>query len=285
MKGTALSYSLDTSHDSPAVTRGREGHAIEGITIHHWGADGQTHDGVVSYLCRPGATTSAHYVASAGRVSCIVDPDDTAWHAGDWDANLRQIGIECRPEMSEGDIATVAELIHDLRATYGPLPLAPHSRWTATACPGRWAAQLDALSRRADGLTGGGAAPTPTPTPARPQIDEDGLWGADTTGRLQQIAGTPADRAVSSQSSAWRASLAGCTTGWQFVAPAQAEGSQLIAWMQRQMGITADGLAGLEFIAALERRHGYAPEAAPRLDSPSNTIRAMQHSLNTEGMF
>ena len=144
-----MSYIYDSTFTAMSYTRGRGGHDIDGIVIHHWGVDGQTHDGVVKFFCTH-AGTSAHYVASAGRVTCVVDPDDTAWHAGNWHANQTKIGIECRPEMNEDDFHTVAELIADLRETYGYLPLSPHSNYVSTACPGRWKDQLSKLSQLAN---------------------------------------------------------------------------------------------------------------------------------------
>src|SRR5688572_19610022 len=86
------------------------------ITIHHWGRYGQTFQGVINYLCspRPANPTSAHYVAVAGRVACIVDPDNAAYHCGVSAGNTGSIGIECRPEATDGDYETVAELIRDL---------------------------------------------------------------------------------------------------------------------------------------------------------------------------
>lgn len=122
---------------------------IRFIVIHHWGAFGQTHDGVVDFFCNTGpGQTSAHYVASAGRLSCIVSDSDVAWHAGSWDANLHSIGIECRPEATDADYATVAELVRVLRARYGDLPLRPHRDFYTTACPGKWdLTRLDKLAR------------------------------------------------------------------------------------------------------------------------------------------
>lgn len=140
---------------SPNYSQGRPAGPPTSITIHHWGADGQTHDGVVAYLCRENGNTSAHYVASAGRVTELVNPDDRAWHAGAA-GNSRSIGIECHPECSPDDIATVAVLVAELRSRYGDLPLVPHSHWLPTACPGRWAAHLSRL----DALARGSAAPT-----------------------------------------------------------------------------------------------------------------------------
>ena len=138
-------YTLDQAH-SPAYTPGRQGNPISGIVIHHWGNTGQTHAGVVAYLTRNGATTSAHYVASSGHVTQIVQDTDTAWHAGDWQTNLKTIGIECRPECDPQDFVTVAELIAHLRSLYGPLPVTGHKDYFATACPGVWYPRLKELS-------------------------------------------------------------------------------------------------------------------------------------------
>jgi len=119
---------------------------IDGIVIHHWGLTGQTHDGVVNFFCSTGpGETSAHFVVSAGRISCIVSPDDAAWHCPG--KNATTIGIECRPEATDADYATVAELIRYLRGQYGNLPLSRHRDWYATACPGIWdLARLDRLA-------------------------------------------------------------------------------------------------------------------------------------------
>jgi hypothetical protein len=122
---------------------------IESITIHHWGARGQTHMGVVNFFCVTGpGTTSAHFVSSAGKTHCIVSPLDAAWHAGNAFGNTSSIGIECRPEASDADYLEVAKLIAWLRAQYGDLPLIPHRDWQSTECPGIWdLKRLDNLAR------------------------------------------------------------------------------------------------------------------------------------------
>ena len=155
------------------ATFGRGPRRVESITIHHWGAFGQTFDAVVRYLCRPGGSSSAHYVVEHGRASCIVDPDDAAWHAGSARGNTTSIGIECRPEATDGDYATVAELVRALRAVYGEVPLVPHSSWKATACPGRWdLARIDALARTVPPPSPA-PAPAPTPPPPPPEENDD----------------------------------------------------------------------------------------------------------------
>ncbi|AYQ99936.1 amidase [Arthrobacter phage Mendel] len=128
---------------------------LDGIVIHHWGAPGQTHDGVVNFFVNGPGTTSAHFVASAGKVHCLVSPDDAAWHSGNPIGNATTIGIECRPEATDADYHTVAELVAWLRDTYSaPLPLSAHREWQNTACPGVWdLARVDRLASTATPTT------------------------------------------------------------------------------------------------------------------------------------
>lgn len=159
----ATAYEYLKQYDSPNFTPAAKVQRVFGmprkitaITIHHWGVTGQKFANVVNFLCRKDGNTSAHYVAEAGRVACIVDPDDAAWHAGSAVGNATSVGIECRPEATDADYETVAALVRDLRKTYGDLPLVPHKKWKATACPGRWDLErLDKLARK--------AAPAPAP--------------------------------------------------------------------------------------------------------------------------
>lgn len=129
-------------------SQGREGLEPDRIVLHHWGADGQSHDGVVDFFTRgPGSGTSAHYVVSAGRITQICHDYDTAYQAGNWQINLRAIGIECRPEASEEDVRTVAELVRRIRSEWGPLPISVHSDYYPTACPGRYHALIDRINQ------------------------------------------------------------------------------------------------------------------------------------------
>jgi N-acetylmuramoyl-L-alanine amidase len=152
---------------------------IESITIHHWGAFGQTHDGVVNFFVNGPGLTSAHFVSSAGRTHCLVNPADAAWHAGNPVGNSTSVGIECRPEANENDYQEVAALVAWLRSQYGDLPLIPHRDWQATACPGIW--DLKKLDRMARGLDA--PAPvitiepqsTPSPAPAAPPVTTPAL--------------------------------------------------------------------------------------------------------------
>ena len=152
-----MTYQDITQYNSPNYTSGRP-YGIHYIVIHWWD-DPSNHpmfDAVINTLCNPKRGASAHYIAEAGRVACIVDPDDRAWHAGDGvgvgsKGNDKGIGIECNPRQSDGDYATIAELIRDLRAMYGDLPLIRHRDCSSTQCPGTY--DLDRLDKLARGLT------------------------------------------------------------------------------------------------------------------------------------
>ena len=188
----ARAYTYITKFTSP--NQNARNSKVKSITIHHWGSRGQKFDNVVNWLCQKRAGTSAHYVVEAGKVACIVDPDRRAWHAGNSRGNHESIGIECRPEATEGDYATVAALVADLRAVYGNIPLKRHRDWTSTACPGVWdIGKIDRLARRSKPSvpavsTGGASAPAPKPKPAAPgKLVEDGRWGTATTSALQRL--------------------------------------------------------------------------------------------------
>jgi len=154
-----------SNYHTPAQTLDYYGveRTIEAIVIHHWGVDGQDFEAVANYLSRPNGTSSAHEVIEAGKLALLIDHQNTAWHARS--ANPRTIGLELRPEASEGDYATAAERIRQIRNEHGPLPLEAHSDHVATACPGRWNLyRLDELAGGGGGVEsdhqGEGAAPS-----------------------------------------------------------------------------------------------------------------------------
>ncbi|BBK61836.1 hypothetical protein A9CBEGH2_07760 [Amedibacterium intestinale] len=163
-----MSYEYITKYDSPNYTEGRQGNKISEIVIHHWGIDGQSFNGVVNWLCRKNGNSSAHYVIEGGKVACLVDCADTAWHAGNFAHNLKSIGIECRPEMSAQDLETVCELVADLYEVYGVLPIVGHKDVSATSCPGRYYAKLSYIKKRAQEIMNGSKPSTPKPQPPKP---------------------------------------------------------------------------------------------------------------------
>lgn len=142
-----MSYEYITKYTSPNRTAGTNSvkifglaRRISGIAIHHWGdpATNPSFNGVINWLCRKGGNSSAHYVIEAGRIACIVSPEDVAWHSGTARGNATTIGLELNPRASEADYETAGELIAELWHAYGKIELYKHSDFKATKCPGRW---------------------------------------------------------------------------------------------------------------------------------------------------
>lgn len=277
----ALNRAVTDVKWSSAFSPGRPAGDPAFIVTHHWGNTGQTHQGVVNYLTRPGGDTSAHYVASGGRVTQLVHDYDRAWHAGP-DGNPRGIGIELRPEMAPADVEQAATLVAAIREEWGPLPLRCHSDFMATACPGQWRANLGALDRRAREILAawqGATPPAPTPAPTPGGLVVDGIWGPATTRALQQINRTPIDGIVSSQDVYWRDMNPGLGGGWEWVT--DPVGSQLVAHLQAAWGVhDRDGLIGPNTIKAMQAYYGTPADG--RLDEGSQAIRAMQAAINKQ---
>lgn len=129
---------------------------IKAIVIHHWGVDGQKFENVIHTLRT--AQASAHYVVEDGRVACLIAPGLRAWHvanndyqlvmSGVYDINANTIGIECRPECTDGDVETLCQLIAELWCDYGVMPIYGHQEFMATACPGRYQPILEDIYAR-----------------------------------------------------------------------------------------------------------------------------------------
>lgn len=246
-----MSYKYETQYNSPNYSKGRPQGKPNAIYIHHWGNDGQSHQGVVDYLCRKNGDSSAHYVASAGRVTCIVDPDDRAWHAGN-QGNPRGIGIECRPEMSAGDFETVAELIAEIRKVYGHLPLKGHRDVMNTACPGRWYPRLAELSARADKIQG----TTPAPAPARRDITAlqravratpDNISGPDTRKRVDAVRKASRWGGVKfPYGTAYAQGVVGTAADSVWGDKSRSAHDATVLAIQRAVGATPDGIWGSE---------------------------------------
>ena len=172
-----MSFDFITRYDSHNYTVGRP-YGIACIVIHWWGdpAEHPTFEGVISTLCSPSRGASANYVAEAGRVACLVDPDNRSWASGDGInvnsmGNDRGISIECNPRQSDGDYQTIGELIANIRSVYGDLPLYRHRDFSATECPGTYdLARLDAIAR---GTTV--SQPSAPAAPSAPVVDIDAL--------------------------------------------------------------------------------------------------------------
>lgn len=286
----ALNFAVtDTRFNHSNFSPGRPYGDVDGIVIHHWGVDNQSHQGVVAYLTNPdNHGASAHYVVSAGRVTQLVHDYDRAWHAGA--ANGTKIGIECRPEKSLADFQTVAKTIAAIWDQHGRLPLTGHCDHMPTACPHRWYAELAALAAAADQILAERRDGT-----HKARVNEkrsgyheavsrwtplavDGIWGPATSHALQMINNSIMDGVISSQSEVWRSYMPAAGAGWEFVPADAAEGSLLVRRLQQAWGVAPDGLFGPDTIRAMQRY--YRVPVTGRLDEA--TVKALQTAINRQ---
>lgn len=128
-----------TKHFTP----GRAGKSISCVVLHYNDGDLSIDGCYDTWLTRE---ASAHYqVQSDGLVGQLVWDGDTAWHAGNWDANCRSIGIE---HANRGDsvtdecIESGSHLVAAICRYYGlgrpqwGVNVFPHNHFSSTDCPG-----------------------------------------------------------------------------------------------------------------------------------------------------
>lgn len=166
-----------TKHFTP----GRAG-TINKIVLHH-NAGNLTIRGC--YNVWQDREASAHYqVQSDGRIGQLVWDKDTAWHAGNFDANATSIGIEhadcqARPwKISDACLENGAHLVAALCKYYKlgrptwMKNVFPHNHFSSTECPASIAgSQNAAYMKRAqewyDAMMKGSSAPA-APKPSKP---------------------------------------------------------------------------------------------------------------------
>lgn len=153
-----MAYDFRDNRRTNYYAPGRQDSAIDVIVLHHWGIEGQNWDNLTHWiLTHQPRRMSVHYIAMDGKVERQVAEEDTAFHGGNVPINIRSIGIEARPEATDGDYDTVAELIADIWSRHGKLPIIGHNRvpsvrdnqaYVATGCPGKW--DINRVTREAE---------------------------------------------------------------------------------------------------------------------------------------
>jgi hypothetical protein len=165
-------------------TAGRGGRRIDKVIIHHNAGNLSIRGCWDVWQTRQ---ASAHYqVQSDGKIGQLVWDRDTAWHAGNWNANTTSIGIEHADvssspwKVSEACLDNGAHLVAAIcryyklgRPAWGKNVFG-HKNFSATECPASLAeSQHKAYMARAqywyDHMTGSKPAPAkpkPAPTPA-----------------------------------------------------------------------------------------------------------------------
>ena len=279
-------YTLERQHSPNQSSRAHYGYSSTptGITLHHWGSDGQDHDDVVDYLSRDDGNTSAHEVISDGLVTVLVDDERASWHSGSTEGNGSTMGFECRPEMSDGDWYTLVQRCTDKEEKWGSLQYWEHCDWKATACPGRYRGRIPELVKAINAehkrrKTGGAPKPKPSkPKPSKPSgpLDVDGKWGSGTTREIQKILGTPVDGDVSFQPTAYKAENPGLLSGWKWTSSPRS--SNVIEALQHKLGVSADGRIGPNTITALQRKLGTPADG--KVSNPSMMVEQLQENLN-----
>lgn len=237
-----MAYEYITKYDSPnyGYPTGTKGqNKPTKIIIHHWGADGMSFDGVVSWLCNPKSYVSAHYVIEAGKAACLVNWNDAAWHAGSRTANTSSIGLECRPEMSDGDFDTVAQVIASIWKGLGKkVPLYGHKDYANTSCPGRYYPKLKQLYALAEKYYNG-ETPKPQPTPTT-KLKVNGDFDEKSVARLQEFLGSYVDGFISGQLKSQAKYFTGLTS-----VEFGGGGSICIERLQILVGLKGDDVDGL----------------------------------------
>lgn len=127
-----------------------------------------------------------------------------------------------------------------------------------------------------------------TPAPVKPvsnKIAEDGLWGSETTKKLQSVLGCKIiDGIVSNQWEVYKDANPGLTTGWDWDKHPNGVGSNVIRELQKLIGMPAkeiDGEVGSYTFATMQRFFK-CKIVDGNLSNPSNCIKAMQKWLNEQ---
>ena len=167
-------------------SKGRQGRAIDKIVLHHNAGNLSVRGCFETWQTRQ---ASAHYqVQSDGLIGQLVWDGDTAWHAGNWEANLTSIGIEHADvssspwRISDACLENGAHLVAALCKYYGlgrpewGRNVYGHNHFSPTECPASIAGnQRAAYMARAgywyDQMTRNRPAPAPAPVATAPNID------------------------------------------------------------------------------------------------------------------
>lgn len=257
-----------TKHFTP----GRDGRSISSVVLHYNDGDLSIDGCYDTWLTRE---ASAHYqVQSDGLVGQLVWDGNTAWHAGNWDANCRSIGIE---HANRGDsltdecIESGAHLVAAICAYYKlgrpqwEVNVFPHNHFSSTDCPGplrEGTSYHDRYMARAaewyDAMVGGtqpgppqqGGAPAPAPSL---DLGDTSWTGPRMLAEWQRQLGTTADGRLSNQSSYNRTKVQVRIESGVYDGLYNAHGSSMVRVLQSRLGTGVDGQMGPGTIKALQQ--------------------------------
>ena len=122
-----------------------------------------------------------------------------------------------------------------------------------------------------------------TSTSTKGKLTVDGEWGSNTTKRLQQIFGTPADGIISNQYAMYKGENPGLVSGWDWQTKPNGRGSALIKAMQKWAGMPAsqrDGEWGPATCKAVQKKLGTVQDG--KVSRPSLMVKALQKWANNQ---
>lgn len=257
-----------TKHFTP----GRAGRSISSVVLHYNDGDLSIDGCYDTWQTRQ---ASAHYqVQSDGLIGQLVWDGDTAWHAGNLDANRRSIGIE---HANRGDsltdecIESGAHLVAAICAYYKlgrpqwGVNVFPHNHFSSTDCPGplregtsyhdrymtRAAEWYDAMvTGTQPGPPQQGGAPAPAPSL---DLGDTSWTGPRMLAEWQRQLGTTADGRLSNQSSYNRTKVQVRIESGVYDGLYNAHGSSMVRVLQSRLGTGVDGQMGPGTVKALQQ--------------------------------
>ena len=273
-------------------TYGRSGYNLRKITVHH--CAGVMSCESIGYLWQnPSRECSSHYgIGNDGRIGQYVDESNTAWTDSNWASNCSSVTIETSNCATGGDWPVSDEALNSLirlcadisiRNGLGLLVVGDnltwHSMYAATECPGDYLrSRMQYIADEANKIISGGGGH---------KIATDGLWGRDTTLKIQEVLnvnynGTPVrDGIISNQLSWWRdenPGLLDSTFEWQDYMNG---GSLTMVAIQNLVGANPDGYIGSETITKLQKWLN-CDVVDGVISNPSVTVQKFQQWLNEQ---
>lgn len=118
--------------------KGRQGNAVDRITVHHTAGMDNSLKALYENPARQG---SAHFFVHPSKIEQYVDTNDTAWTNGNYSSNLRAVTIEVRGDWrgyyDQATLDNLKRLFTELRKAYPNARLTYHmdESLKATACP------------------------------------------------------------------------------------------------------------------------------------------------------
>ncbi len=257
-----------TKHFTP----GRAGRSISSVVLHYNDGDLSIDGCYDTWQTRQ---AFAHYqVQSDGLIGQLVWDGNTAWHAGNLDANYRSIGIEhanrgdsLTDECIESGSHLVAAICvyYKLGRPQWGVNVFPHNHFSSTDCPGplregtsyhdrymaRAAEWYDAMiTGTQPGPPQQGGAPAPAPSL---DLGDTSWTGPRMLAEWQRQLGTTADGRLSNQSSYNRTKVQVRIESGVYDGLYNAHGSSMVRVLQSRLGTGVDGQMGPGTVKALQQ--------------------------------